>query len=86
MHPKNLNSFVNYARRQASKYGIKGSRLNAALQVLTILKSNKAVSKIASEAELKRWLDPSNYIGTSPIQVTNLVQRIQKFLQSREKK
>ena len=39
-YTKNLNSFVHYARRQASKYGIKGSRLNAALQVLNILKAN----------------------------------------------
>ena len=35
-YTKNLNSFVNYARRQASKYGIKGSRLNAAQQVLEL--------------------------------------------------
>lgn len=39
-YTKNLNSFVSYARRQASKYGIKGSRLNAALEVLKILKTN----------------------------------------------
>jgi hypothetical protein len=45
-YTKNLNSFVNYARRQASKYGIKGSRLNAALQVLTILKSNNPEGKL----------------------------------------
>jgi len=39
-YTKNLNSFVNYARRQASKYGIKGSRLNAVLEVLKVLKAN----------------------------------------------
>lgn len=39
-YTKNLNSFVHYARRQASKYGIKGSRLNSALQVLNILQAN----------------------------------------------
>ena len=38
-YTKNLNSFIGYARRQASKYGIKGSRLNAASQVLAVLKS-----------------------------------------------
>ena len=38
-YTKNLNSFITYARRQASKYGIKGSRLNAASQVLDLLKS-----------------------------------------------
>jgi hypothetical protein len=45
-YTKNLNSFVNYARRQASKYGIKGSRLNAALQVLNVLKSNDPESRL----------------------------------------
>jgi len=39
-YTKNLNAFVHYARRQASKYGIKGSRLNAARQVLQILEAN----------------------------------------------
>lgn len=45
-YTKNLNSFVNYARRQASKYGIKGSRLNAALQVLTVLKSQNPEGRL----------------------------------------
>ena len=45
-YTKNLNSFVSYARRQASKYGIKGSRLNAASRVLTLLKSNDPKFKL----------------------------------------
>ncbi len=45
-YTKSLNSFIDYARRQASKYGIKGSRLNAALQVLTVLKSNHPERKL----------------------------------------
>ena len=45
-YTKNLDSFVSYARRQASKYGIKGSRLNAALQVLTILESNNLEGRL----------------------------------------
>jgi len=45
-YTKNLNSFVSYARRQASKYGIKGSRLNAASLVLTLLKSNDPKLKL----------------------------------------
>jgi len=36
-YTKNLNAFVGYARRQAAKYGIKGSRLNAAKEVVGIL-------------------------------------------------
>ena len=38
-YTKNLKSFIDYARRQASKYGIKGSRINAALQILELLKT-----------------------------------------------
>jgi predicted nucleotidyltransferase len=37
-YTKNLKAFVGYARKQAAKYGIKGSRLNAARQVVNILK------------------------------------------------
>lgn len=36
-YTKNLKAFVGYARRQAAKYGIKGSRLNAAKQLLDFL-------------------------------------------------
>jgi DNA-binding transcriptional ArsR family regulator len=36
-YTKNLKAFVGYARKQAAKYGIKGSRLNAAGVVLNTL-------------------------------------------------
>jgi predicted nucleotidyltransferase len=45
-YTKNLKSFIDYARRQASKYGIKGSRINAALQVLEILKKEDPSKKM----------------------------------------
>lgn len=45
-YTKNLRSFIDYARRQASKYGIKGSRINAALQVLKILKKKDSSKKM----------------------------------------
>ena len=38
-YTKNLKAFVGYARRQASKYGIKGSRLNDAKRVLNYINS-----------------------------------------------
>lgn len=38
-YTKRLGAFVDYARRQAAKYGIKGSRLNAAAAVLDLLKT-----------------------------------------------
>ena len=45
-YTKNLKSFIDYARRQASKYGIKGSRINAAFQVLEILKKVNPAKKM----------------------------------------
>jgi predicted nucleotidyltransferase len=36
-YTKNLSAFVSYARKQAAKYGIKGSRLNAAKEVMEFL-------------------------------------------------
>ena len=36
-YTKNMNAFVGYARRQAAKYGIKGSRLAAAKSVLDFI-------------------------------------------------
>ncbi|MBT8340285.1 MAG: hypothetical protein HKP58_10320 [Desulfatitalea sp.] len=39
-YTKRLSAFVDYARRQAAKYGIKGSRLNAAVEVLAVLKQS----------------------------------------------
>lgn len=36
-YTKNLQAFIGYARRQASKYGIKGSRLNAVRKIIDIL-------------------------------------------------
>jgi hypothetical protein len=45
-YSKNLKSFIDYARRQTSKYGIKGSRINAALLVLEILKKEDPSNKM----------------------------------------
>ena len=41
-YTKNLRAFIGYARRQAAKYGIKGSRLNAATEFLQFLNVTKA--------------------------------------------
>ncbi len=45
-YTRNLRSFVRYARRQASKYGIKGARLNAVIDVLSLLKQVDASQKL----------------------------------------
>jgi hypothetical protein len=45
-YTKNLKAFIGYARRQASKYGIKGSRLNDAHRVLVFLEGNPQDERI----------------------------------------
>jgi hypothetical protein len=45
-YTKNLTSFIIYARRQTAKYGIKGSRLNAVAEVLSLLKSEDPTKKL----------------------------------------
>ncbi len=45
-YTKNLRSLINYARRQTAKYGIKGSRLSAAAEVLNVLKAEPPSKKL----------------------------------------
>lgn len=45
-YTKNLKSFVGYARRQAAKYGIKGTRLADAKRVLEFLQNQPLTNRI----------------------------------------
>jgi len=45
-YTKNLHAFVGYARRQAAKYGIKGSRLNSAKTMLGLLNSRDSEDRL----------------------------------------
>jgi len=47
-YTKNLKAFVGYARRQVSKYGIKGSRLNAAASFVETLNQHDSGDKMAA--------------------------------------
>lgn len=46
-YTKRLKAFAAYAQRQAAKYGIKGSRLYAAAQVLSVLRSKDPRHRLA---------------------------------------
>lgn len=65
-YSRNLNAFVGYARRQASKYGIRGSRLAEAKAVLELLRSHDPSMKLGElwellpEGEHTRKLPPSD--------------------------
>ena len=46
-YTKNLKAFIGYARKQAAKYGIKGSRLNAAKEMMDLLASTSEEKRIS---------------------------------------
>ena len=46
-YTKNLKAFIGYARKQAAKYGIKGSRLNAVAEVVQFLKKLNPEQKLS---------------------------------------
>ncbi len=48
-YTKDLTSFVEYARKQAAKYGIKGSRLNAAKEFIAMLSNESDHTKRVRE-------------------------------------
>jgi len=45
-YTKNLAAFIGYARRQAARYGIRGSRLNTVREILDILDSKEPETKL----------------------------------------
>jgi len=49
-YTKNMTAFVGYARKQAAKYGVKGSRLHAAKAVIDWLNSAPADARISDVA------------------------------------
>jgi hypothetical protein len=51
-YTKNLSSLVGYARKQAAKYGVKGSRLAEAKDVLNVLKMNDPATKVSDVVNL----------------------------------
>jgi hypothetical protein len=65
-YTKNLKSFINYARRQTAKYGIKGSRLNAVSEVLHVLKSESPAKKLGSMWEKLPRTDYCNEAEPGP--------------------
>lgn len=56
-YTRNLSSFVAYARKQASKYGIKGSKLNTAKEFLSLLNCYPDDAKVS---ELWDMLPPED--------------------------
>lgn len=56
-YTKNLRAFVGYARRQAAKYGIKGSRLATARNVLAFMEQVAADNEGNKVEYMRAWIE-----------------------------
>jgi hypothetical protein len=65
-YTRNLKAFIGYARRQASKYGIKGSRLNAAQDVLRMLATIPPEQKLRDVWQRLPVNDYCHHTGVDP--------------------
>lgn len=65
-YTRNLQAFIGYARRQASKYGIKGSRLNAAQNVMDVLQQMAPESKLHEVWDMLPTSEHLYHVGQSP--------------------
>jgi hypothetical protein len=62
-YTKNLSSLVGYARKQASKYGVKGSRLAEAKAVLSVMESALAANPTLKVLDLLPLLPVGEHCG-----------------------
>ena len=65
-YTKNLKAFIGYARRQAAKYGIKGSRLSAAKSVIDLLERHDPEKKLSDLWDIFPTGDHLYFINDSP--------------------
>lgn len=79
-YTRSLKAFVGYARRQAAKYGVKGSRLSEAKQVLEFLKSQPTDLRVADVWDL---LPTGEHIHKTVNEVDKLYEVCGKKLNSR---
>lgn len=77
-YTKNLNAFIGYARRQAAKYGIKGSRLASARMVLDYLAGLHPETRLADVWDA---LPAGEHIHKLPGEKCRLYQVCGKLLQ-----
>lgn len=65
-YTKSLRVFVGYARRQTAKYGIRGSRLDAAAQVLAVLRTQPVNDRLNSVWEALPRVEHADDAGPDP--------------------
>lgn len=65
-YTKNLKAFIGYARRQAAKYGIKGSRLSAAKSLIDLLEKHDPEEKLSILWDILPTGDHLYFLSDSP--------------------
>ncbi len=76
-YTKNLKAFVGYARRQAAKYGVKGSRLNDAKEVLEFLAEHTTNGDILTMGDIWDQLPKGEHIHfTEPDRQGNIFYQV----------
>ncbi len=65
-YTKNLKAFVSYARKQAAKYGVKGSRLDAARELIELLRDKPDTMKLKEFWTELPINEHAQFIDTSP--------------------
>jgi len=80
-YTRNLKAFVGYARKQAAKYGLKGSRLSAAKEVLKVLASMDQTLKFGEAFSILPVNDHCLFLNTATTAVPTY-QMCGKQLQS----
>ncbi len=83
-YTKNLKAFIGYARRQAAKYSIKGSRLNAAGQVINVLLGQDLDKKLSEIWDDLPIIEHCYMLGENPNKIRQY-QVCGKILQETQK-
>lgn len=65
-YTKNLTAFVGYCRKQAAKYGIKGSRLDALAQLITLLEKSSPTARLITVWHLLPLNEHSQMVLSTP--------------------
>lgn len=73
-YTKNLKSLVGYARKQAAKYGVKGSRLAEARKVLEVLRSATQFSPFTKISDILHNLPKGEHCGMQTIEDVEFYQ------------
>lgn len=81
---KNVNSFIGYSKKQAGKYGVKGSRLDALRKVVSLLESYPEYARLENHAnDLDKLVEESALVVSlenTPLISIEMVKQVSGLL------